>query len=396
MNRNLQILIIVAVCNDGITLSAVTKSALATGYDVLVIDDGSLDNCLQSIADLQCRRLRFKAPKGKREVLLKGAEYAAKFGYDTIVTILGDGRHNPADIHLLVAKAEKYKTPCLIIGMRQRITDTVSKYQHNENSFSDFWIRLECGLELLDAESSFRLYPVKELLAQTLTRNDCSLEIETVVKLAWSGIPVNSVPVTCCTPTVSKLASHSHKIKNNLSLASLHSQLLLRRLLPWPHKKLTNSEPFPKKVYETVSRNPLKVLRKICSEHTSPLWLAMAVWLGIFMGALPLLAIHTIAIIYVAHKLHFNKVAAVAASQFCMPPIVPVLCIQIGHYLRTGQLLVDFSWQPWLLGIHERLWEWLLGSLLLGPLLGLVGGVIMHWMAVRLQHRKEIIPPTIG
>ena len=33
-----------------------------------------------------------------------------------------------------------------------------------------------------------------------------------------------------------------------------------------------------------------------------------AVWLGIFMGALPLLACHTVAIIYVAHRVHLNNV----------------------------------------------------------------------------------------
>jgi uncharacterized protein (DUF2062 family) len=119
------------------------------------------------------------------------------------------------------------------------------------------------------------------------------------------------------------------------------------------------------------------------------MWLATAVWLGIFMGALPLLAIHTIAIIYVAHRLHMNKVAAVAASQFCMPPVVPVLCIQMGYYLRKGELLIDFSWQPWLLGVHERLWEWLIGSLLVGPLLGLIGAGIMYFAASRLQHIKK-------
>ena len=72
--------------------------------------------------------------------------------------------------------------------------------------------------------------------------------------------------------------------------------------------------------------------------------------------------------------------------------MVPVLCIQIGYYLRKGELLLDFSWQRWLLEIHERFWEWLIGSLLLGPLLGFIGAGVMYWMAVRLQ--KKITTPA--
>lgn len=389
MTGNLKILIVIPVYNCGITLRSVAQTAIATGYDLLVVDDASDDHCLQSIADLPCRTTRSEEHRGKGAALLLGAKRAAQLGYDTIVAIDGAGRYNPTDIHLLVVKAQNYKAPCMIIGAQQQIKDNAQNPNHFAKTSANFWVRLACGLEIPDAESSFRLYPVKELLAQSLTRSHYGFEIETLVKLAWSGIQIISVPVTACNAPADQEFSGFSKIGDRLSLALLHSQLVFRRLLPWPHKKLTEQEPFPEKVFKTISKNPLKVLREICREHTSPLWLAMAVWLGIFMGALPLLAIHTIAIIYVAHRLHMNKVAAVAASQFCMPPVVPVLCIQMGYYLRTGELLVDFSWQPWLLGIHERLWEWLIGSLLVGPFLGLIGAGIMYLTASRLQQAKK-------
>jgi uncharacterized protein (DUF2062 family) len=111
----------------------------------------------------------------------------------------------------------------------------------------------------------------------------------------------------------------------------------------------------------------------------------VAVWLGIFFGALPLLACHTVVIIYVAYRLHLNTIGAVAASQFCMPPVVPALCIEVGYFLRHGEFIVDLSWQRWLLEIHLRLLDWLLGSLLVGPLLGLFGAVIVYYGMARIQ-----------
>lgn len=386
MTSNLKILIISYVYNHHVTLASFAKAVVNAGHDLLVIDDDS-DNksCLQTIAELQCRVLRLTQHVGKGAAVLLGAKQAANLGYDSIVSIDCDGSHNPVDIILLVEKAKSSKAPTLIIGTPQKIHSASSNRDYFHTSSANLWVRLACGAEVPDAESGFRLYPLKELLAQKLTRSHHGFEIETLVKLVWSGIDVVSVTTASAAFFTEIKVSRIAQFKERANKVLLYGQLLFRRLLPWPYKKLIEKEPYPEKILKTISRNPLKVLGEICRQHTSPLWLAMAVWLGIFMGALPLLAIHTIAIIYVAHRLHMNKVAAVAASQFCMPPVVPVLCIQMGYYLRNGELLVDFSWQPWLLGIHERLWEWLLGSLLIGPLLGLIGAGLMYFTANHLQ-----------
>lgn len=395
MTRTLKILIVMVAGNSRAHLAAAARGALATGYELLVIDSGGDQQILQkAIADLPCRIMHSAEQCGRSAAVLLAAEHAANHGYDTLITINGDGRHDPADIRFLVAKAEKCPSPCLVLGVSPASGQAVSWSDHVGRSWTHSCVRLACGLELPDPESGFRLYPVKELLALAPTLSRFGFAIETVVKFAWAGIPVSTVAVSLGQPSKYEQLRPFGKMTRTLGLAWLHGRLLLRRLLPWPHKKLTKTEPLRKQIRESLSHNPIKVLGKICREHSSPLWLAMAVWLGIFMGALPLLAIHTVSILYVAHRLHINKVAAVAASQFCMPPVVPVLCIQVGYYLRNGEFLYDFSWQRWLLGVHERLWEWFLGSLLLGPLLGLFGAVVMYWMAARLQHQKEMKPPA--
>lgn len=389
MLGNRKFLVVIPVGNKGVLLPSVVQSVIATGYDLLVVAGANDDHLFQSIADLPCRNIRLQKPVGRGAALLMGAEEAARLGYNSIVAIDGDGSHRPEDIPLLVAKAQDFRPPCMVIGTHRLNRDNVQNSNHYTKTSGNFWVRLACGLEIPDVDSNFRLYPVRELLTLNLGRGHCGFTRETIVKLAWSGIQIYSVPVTAGNTPAAQALGRTETIRNTLNLGLLHGQLVFRRLLPWPYKKLAQQEPFPEKIYKSISKNPLKVLREMCREHTSPAWLATAVWLGIFMGALPLLAIHTIAIIYVAHRLHMNKVAAVAASQFCMPPVVPVLCIQMGYYLRNGALLMDFSWQPWLLGMHQRLWEWLIGSLLVGPFLGCIGAGIMYFTASRLQKGKH-------
>jgi hypothetical protein len=73
-----------------------------------------------------------------------------------------------------------------------------------------------------------------------------------------------------------------------------------------------------------------------------------------------------------------------------MPPLVPVLCIQTGYFLRHGRLLLDLSWDTMVVQIHQRLWEWLLGALLLGPLLGLLGGGLLY-VAIKKLRRGPVV-----
>jgi hypothetical protein len=85
--------------------------------------------------------------------------------------------------------------------------------------------------------------------------------------------------------------------------------------------------------------------------------------------------------------LRLNKIAGLSVSQLCMPPFVPALCVEAGYYLRHGRFLTDISLQTIGYEALERLWEWVLGSLLLAPLLAaLCGGLV--WVLARLAARS--------
>jgi uncharacterized protein (DUF2062 family) len=123
--------------------------------------------------------------------------------------------------------------------------------------------------------------------------------------------------------------------------------------------------------------HPIRSLKKLLRENASAEQLAAAGALGVLLGALPLIACHTIAILFTAGFLRLNKVAALSTSQLCMPPFVPAICIELGYFLRHGKFLTEVSLKT--LGYQglDRCYEWLIGSLLLAPILALfVGGII--------------------
>lgn len=387
MDLSIRILLVIPVYNHADTVRTVVEKALACGWPVLVIDDGSSDDIAGQLTALTCEYHALDKNCGKGAAILAAAQIAREQGYEAIITVDADGQLDPSDGQYLAEKAME-KWPALVIGSRRMDSESAPAASLFGRAFSNFWVRLECGLELPDTQSGLRLYPVAELLSLKIRCRRYDFEIESLVRLAWSGVAVRSVPVSVHYPEPEERQSHFHQFKDNFRLTMLHTRLVCRALCPWPHSKLVELSPEEKlqKRQDTLSLlHPVKLIRRLCLEHTSTLQLAVAVWMGIFLGALPLIACHTVAILYVTHRLHLNKPAAVSASQFCMPPVVPVICMQAGYFMRKGHFLLDINWDTMVLQIDQRLWEWLIGSLVVGPLLGLIGAALVYFSVRRLR-----------
>jgi glycosyltransferase involved in cell wall biosynthesis len=384
---NSQILMVIPLFNHGRTIRRVVEKARAAGWPVLVVDDGSTDGGAGRIADLDCQVIRLPRNLGKGAAILAGAAHAHGQGFAAIITVDADGQLDPSEAGKLAAAA--FGTwPAIIIGARQMDKDNAPEASLFGRAFSNFWIRLECGRELSDTQSGYRLYPVEELLALVTSCRRYDFEVEILTRAAWAGLPILTVPVSVYYPAADQRESHFHQLKDNFRLTCLHTRLVCRALWPWPHKIL-HARPRQKIIAERRERwallHPVRFVKRLCREHSSTLQLASAAWMGIFLGALPLIACHTVVLIYVCHRLHLNKLTAVTASQLCMPPLVPVLCIQIGFFMRHGRFLLDLNWQTLVVQVPQRLWEWLLGSLLLGPLLGLLVGGLLYFSIKNLR-----------
>jgi hypothetical protein len=70
-----------------------------------------------------------------------------------------------------------------------------------------------------------------------------------------------------------------------------------------------------------------------------------------------------------------------------MPPIIPALCIELGYFIRHGRFLTEISLKT--IGYEglERILEWFLGSLILGPTLGLLVGTTIYVVATTILKR---------
>ncbi|MFA5514733.1 MAG: DUF2062 domain-containing protein [Desulfuromonadales bacterium] len=373
----MNVLIVIPLYNHAASVRAVAEACLAVHPDVLVVDDGSSDGGADHVADLPVRIVRHPGNRGKGAAIMTAAAEARRLGMSHIVTIDADGQHDAADFPAFRVAIEEHPQ-AIVVGCRDFATANVPGSSRFGRRFSNFWLRLQTGKSLGDTQSGFRAYPLRVLERLPLGQQHYSFEVEVLVKAAWAGVELRDVPISVYYPPADERVSHFGAFRDNLRLTLLNTHLTMRSILPWPHRKIVADGDGGAKVSVL---HPLRSIRVLLTENSSPAQLAAAGALGVFLGALPLLALHTIAILFAAGFLRLNKVAAVSASQLCMPPLVPALCIETGYFMRKGEFLTEFNLQT--LGHQglERLWEWLLGSLLLAPLLALLVGALVYGSA---------------
>ncbi len=379
-------LVVIPLFNHAATVREVVKQALEMHGQVLVVDDGSTDGGGETLRDLEVGLLRHEKNRGKGAAIMTAAREARRLGMTHIITLDADGQHDPSDLpRFFEALAERPLS--VVVGKRDFDTDNVPGSSRFGRKFSNFWLRLQTGQILGDTQSGFRAYPLVVLEGLNLGESHYSFEVEVLVKAAWAGVPLVDVDIYVYYPPAGERVSHFRGFMDNLRLTQLNTRLTMRSVLPWPHRKIVPSPGGEPKVSVL---HPWRSLRLLMTENASPAQLAAAGALGVFLGAAPLIACHTVAILFAAGFLRLNKVAAVGASQLCMPPLVPALCIETGYFLRKGEFLTEISLET--LGYQglERLYEWLLGSLVLGPFLAAVAGVTIYGMALALKRKNHV------
>jgi len=355
---------------------------------VLVVDDGSTDADIQGLfngTDIQV--LKHAKNLGKGQALRTALNFIQKQNGKFMLTIDADGQHYPEDIDKFIAQLKK-DSSSIIIGCRDFTQKNIPGKSQFGRAFSNFWLRLETGAVIADSQSGFRCYPVKYISQIKTSGNYYDFETEILTRACWAGMRLIEVPINVFYPLAELRVSSFHPLIDNLRISLMHIRLLGRRLLPIPYPKVIRQD--KTKISISILLHPVKLIKTLLKENASPLGLAISAGVGIFLGVLPLVSVHILAVIYITSRLHLNKIMALSVQNLCMPPFVPVACIELGHFMLYGKWLTDISFKAVFGSIPARVWEWFLGSLILAPLMGLMSMIIVYISARAIQKRMTL------
>ena len=376
--------VVVPVFNNRETVRAVIAACAAVMPHVVAVDDGSTDADVAGLlAGLDITLLKHDRNRGKGAAILTASRFIEERGGGYMITLDADGQHDPADIRkfLPLLPAEEN---AVVVGIRDFNTGNVPASSRFGRAFANFWLRVETGEVLDDCQSGFRAYPVRHLNRLRFRGAHYDFEAEVLAKAAWAGLIFVPVGISVRYPKAEERVSSFRPFLDNLRLTHTHALLVLRRLLPWGHRRLAGEK---KKADLSLLRHPIKFMLGLLREHATPEGLALAAAVGSFIAILPILFFHTPVILYVAIRLRLNKIMALNIQHLFMPPLMPALCIEVGYYFRFGRWLTDLSFESVFTQFSDRLYEWFLGSLIMAPLGAAVTGAAVFVIAAATKGR---------
>lgn len=113
-------LAVVPAYNEAATVGDVVRSlhAVAPGFDVVVVDDGSTDATTTVAAEAGARVIRHPFNLGIGGAVQSGFTFALENGYDYMVQVDGDGQHDPREIRKLIAAMDAPPAVDMVCGSR--------------------------------------------------------------------------------------------------------------------------------------------------------------------------------------------------------------------------------------------------------------------------------------
>jgi glycosyltransferase involved in cell wall biosynthesis len=194
-------------------IPVITRTAAQVDLCVAV-DDGSTDSTRSSLESLSLPNLhllRHERNKGKGAALVSGFRFLLEMKIDAVITLDGDGQHDPDLIPRFTA-AFTEGHPALVCGNRMADQGTMPLHRQWLNRLSNWTISRICRRSIADSQCGFRLYSRQliEAVIGKLKTVHYEMETEILIHASRLGMDVRFVPVsTIYTRETNDLSHHS-------------------------------------------------------------------------------------------------------------------------------------------------------------------------------------------
>jgi glycosyltransferase involved in cell wall biosynthesis len=177
---------------EGPRIAAVVAAA-RQHLPVVVVDDGSTDDTAAQAEAAGATVIRQVPNQGKGAALREGFRHALAQGVDAVVTLDGDGQHDPAEIPSFLAAFEAAQ-PELIVGRRDfRRMPLVRRVS---NTIGGMIVSAAVGRSIPDNQSGYRLVG-RRLMAALLESDEdgFAFEVEMIARCVALDLPMDWVPI---------------------------------------------------------------------------------------------------------------------------------------------------------------------------------------------------------
>jgi len=169
----MKILVAIPCYNEGLAIGTVALKASRYVDEVLVVDDGSIDDTVEVAEAAGATVVAHEENKGKGHAVKNALRYAVEHDFDALVLLDGDGQHDPNEIPQLLVPLINDAAD-IVIGFRS--FGQMPAYRRVGRTVLDH----ATGGPVRDSQCGFRALNRRaiELLAGTLVKDDFAIESE--------------------------------------------------------------------------------------------------------------------------------------------------------------------------------------------------------------------------
>ncbi len=186
--------VLIPARNEAAAIGGVVKPLVQAGIEVLVMDDGSSDQTVQTAQAAGAMVVCRQAHHGKGAALREGFAWAIARGYDAVVTMDADGQHATDDVPRLATAAQS--TPAeLIVGNRMEHPKRMPIVRRLTNRFMSAVLSGLTRQRIPDSQCGLRLIRCDLLRRCHLRSDHFEIESELLLEAARLGARIESIPI---------------------------------------------------------------------------------------------------------------------------------------------------------------------------------------------------------
>lgn len=165
--------------------------------DVIVIDDGSTDKTADEAKKAGAKVISHKTNAGYGEAI-KSCFAATRDGKTGIViTIDGDGQHNPDEIPGLLSPISLREADIVIGSRFLTASKTMPRYRKLGIGVINFLWNFGSSTKVSDTQSGFRAYNINSTKDIQFSEKGMGISIEILENARRKGMIIRDVPITC-------------------------------------------------------------------------------------------------------------------------------------------------------------------------------------------------------
>jgi glycosyltransferase involved in cell wall biosynthesis len=191
-------LAVIPCYNEEATIGSIVIRVKRHVKTVLVVDDGSIDETAKIAKEAGAVVLSHKKNMGKSAGIKTGFKYALIHGFDYVVTIDGDGQHNPDEIPAVLGNVMNNGHD-ISIGSRYGNTTEMPVWRRVGKRVLDYTTSFGNGGNVVDSQSGFRAFNKRAIQGITprLNGEAFSIESEQLIKAHEIGLKTVNTHISC-------------------------------------------------------------------------------------------------------------------------------------------------------------------------------------------------------